>query len=113
MPDRHARAIAGFVACLVVDAALVIATLALWWPPSQNKQRALHRGFPWAADGCGSATFLGIALPLVIACAVLVLTRVIPSDVGALRLAARVVAILTVVGMILPLVESALSSCQS
>ena len=70
---RTSGLLAGHIACLVADGALLAWTLALWWRPSTAKVLALHKALPWAADSCAGATFLGVAVPFVIAGAILAL----------------------------------------
>jgi hypothetical protein len=111
MADRTARAVVGYLACLVVNAALVAWTVALWWPPSENKEQALHKGFGWAADVCGSATFLGVVIPLVIAAAVLVIAASLPHDPVDLRLVAIGVGGVTLIAVLLPWLGNLFSSC--
>jgi hypothetical protein len=113
MDGRPARAAVGYLACLVIDVALVWWTLAIWRWASKPETAWLRRGMPWAFDSCSGATFLGIAMPLTIASAVLVLTFSLPRDPLALKVGTAIATVLTLLVVIAPGIESVLSSCVS
>ena len=114
MAARGSHPSVAWVACLVADAALVIWTLALWWKPSRAEISTMHRALPWAADSCFGATFLGVAITLVIAVAILAIAMSIGSErVQGLRVASVGVAALTSVAVVLPWVVNGFSHCTA
>jgi hypothetical protein len=113
--SRAAHPVVGHIACLAADVALLAWTVAVWWRPSGAKVLSLHRALPWAADPCYGATLLGVAAPLAIAGAILVLALSLRAspDHRILALASVSIGACTVIAVVAPWFVSQVSSCMT